>query len=228
MCELVGCYVLASYLLDAFDVIDYLWPNGDKGVGKTHFLDVVTELAYLGQLVLSGGSYASLRDLADYGATLGFDDAEGIMDVKRCDPDKRALLLAGNRRGATVTVKEPDGDRWVTRLIHTFCPRLFSAIRLLDDVLASRTITVPLVRSCDPDRARAEPLDHAAWPCDRRHLLDDLWAVGLTALPLLREYDARAAAASGMLAGNWNRGAPSSRWPCGCRTNTGSRDCLAG
>jgi hypothetical protein len=199
MCELTGCFILASWLLDAFDVVGYVWPNGDKGTGKTHFLAVLTELAYLGQLVLAGGSYASLRDLADYGATLAFDDAEGIMDVKRTDPDKRALLLAGNRRGATVTVKELEGERWVTRFIHTFCPRAFSAIRLPDDVLASRTITIPLVRSCDKDRARSEPLDHAGWPCERRRLLDDLWAVGLTGLPQLRAYDARAAAQSGMM-----------------------------
>jgi hypothetical protein len=199
MCEIIACYVLGSYLLDAFDVVGYLWPNGDKGTGKTHFLAVLTELAYLGQLILAGGSYASLRDLADYGATLAFDDAEGIMDVRKADPDKRALLLAGNRRGATVTVKELVGERWVTRFIHTFCPRAFSAIRLPDDVLASRTITIPLVRSSDAGRARSEPLDHAKWPCDRRRLVDDLWAVGLTSLPALRDYGTRAAEQSGMV-----------------------------
>jgi hypothetical protein len=195
LCELTACYVLASYLLDAFNVVGYLWPNGDKGSGKTNYLSVVTEMACLGQLILAGGSYASLRDLADYGATLAFDDAEGIMDLKRADPDKRTLLLAGNRRGATVTVKEQSADKtWVTRHINTFCPRLFSAIRLPDEVLGSRTITIPLVRSGDPKRAKANPMDHATWPCDRRQLVDDLWAVGLTHLPELGQYDAKAAA----------------------------------
>jgi len=94
MAELAGCYVFATYLLDAFNVIGYLWPNGDRGTGKTHFLHTVTEMAYLGQVILSGGSYPSLRDLADYGATLAFDDCEDIMDRKRSDPDKRTLLLA--------------------------------------------------------------------------------------------------------------------------------------
>jgi hypothetical protein len=201
MCEMAACYVLVTYLLDAFDVVGYMWPNGDKGTGKTHFLIVMTELSYLGLLILAGGSYATLRDLADYGATLAFDDAEGIMDVKRADPDKRALLLAGNRRGATITVKEkePDGDGWRTRFVHAFCPRLFSAIRLPDDVLGSRTITIPLVRSSDETRARSQPLVATSWPCDRRRLLDDLWALGLTSLPELRAFDAQAAARSGML-----------------------------
>src|SRR5439155_25636373 len=35
LCELVACYVLATYLLEAFNVVGYLWPNGDPGCGKT-------------------------------------------------------------------------------------------------------------------------------------------------------------------------------------------------
>jgi hypothetical protein len=195
MCKLVACFVLASYLLDAFNVAPYLWPNGDKGAGKTNLLVVICEMAYLGQVVLAGGTYASLRDLADYGATLAFDDAEVVMDVKRMDPDKRALLLAGNRRGATVTVKEKGpGDAWYTRHVNTYCPRMFSAIRLPDDVLGSRTIILPLVRSSDPAKAKAQVLDHSTWPCDRRRLLDDLWALGLAHLRELRQHDAQAAA----------------------------------
>jgi hypothetical protein len=193
MCELVACYVLATYLLDAFHVVGYLWPNGERGSGKTSCLQVIVELAYLGQLILAGSSYACLRDMADYGATLAFDDAEAIMDPRRTDPDKRTLLLAGNRRGATVTVKELEGERWVIRHVNTFCPRLFSAIRLPDEVLGSRSIIVPLVRSGDPARAKANCLDPLDWPCDRRRLVDDLWALGLAHLPELPGHDRTAA-----------------------------------
>jgi hypothetical protein len=200
MCELAACYVLASYLLDAFNVVGYLWPNGESGAGKTTLLQVVTETAYLGQLILAGSSYPTLRDLADYGATLAFDDAEAVMDVRRADPDKRTLLLAGNRRGAAVAVKElePDGQRWATRYVDAFCPRLFSAIKLPDEVLGSRSIIVPLVRSGDEKRAKANPMDPEDWPCDRRRLVDDLWAVGLRHLPELAAFDRRAAAAAAL------------------------------
>jgi hypothetical protein len=199
MCELVGCYTLGTYFLPALNVVGYLWPNGDTGSGKTNLLVVVCELGYLGQVILAGGSYACLRDLADYGATLGFDDAEAIMNVRKADPDKRALLLAGNRRGALITVKEPTADRgWTMRYIDAFCPRLFSAIRLPDPVLGSRSIIVPLVRSPDPERAKRNPLDYAVWPCDRRRLLDDLWAIALTHLPKIPAYDAAAARQSNL------------------------------
>ena len=190
MVEMVACHVLGTYLLDAFNVVGFLWPNGHRGSGKTQLLLVHTELSYLGQVILAGGSYASLRDLADYGATLGFDDAENIRDFKRFDPDKRALLLAGNRRGAVISVKEPDGNRgWHTRYVNAYTTRLFSAISLPDPVLASRTIVVPLIRTTDRKKANSQPLDYGQWPHDRRQLIDDLWATGLAHVATIGQYD---------------------------------------
>ncbi len=186
MSDMVACFVLATWFLDAFSVIGYLWPSGERGSGKTQLLTAAAELAYLGQVVLGGGSFASLRDLAEYGATLAFDDAENL-----ADPDKRAMLLAGNRRGSTVSLKEPFGEGWRTRHVTTFCARLFSAIRLPDPVLASRTIVVPLVRTADRRRANADPLEYGLWPHDRRALLDDLWALGLAHRSQLPDYERR-------------------------------------
>jgi len=194
VCELTACYVLASYLLDAFRVIGYLCAGGEHGSGKTSFMYVVAEMSYLGHVLLAKTSFPILRDLADYGACLAFDDAEDVMDPKKGDPDKRALLLAGHRRGTVIPLNEPAGPRgWRTRYVSTFCPRLFSAIRSPDNVLASRTIMLPLVRSSDERRSKASPTDYSVWPFDRRRLVDDLWSVGLTHLPALPEYDATAA-----------------------------------
>jgi hypothetical protein len=192
MAEAITCYILSTWFLDAFNVVGFLWPNGERGSGKTHLLIVITELAYLGQLILAGGTFACLRDLADYGATLAFDDAECLSDPKKTDPDKRALLLAGNRRGVTVPLKEQGPDKnWHTRYVNAFCPRLFSAIRLPDPILASRTIIIPLIRTADRERANTDPHDYAAWPTDHRKLLDDLWALSLANLSKLPEYDTR-------------------------------------
>jgi hypothetical protein len=102
-------------------VTGFQWPNGDRGSGKTQLLNVICQMAYLGQALLAGGSYAALRDLADYGACPAFDDAENLSEAAKADPDRRALLLGGNRRGATVAVKEPAGARgWWTRYISAF------------------------------------------------------------------------------------------------------------
>ena len=192
MSEMVACYILTTWFLDAFNVIGYLWPNGEKGSGKTQLLMIVAELSHLGQVILSGGSFASLRDLADYGATIAFDDAEPLADPNnKNNEEKRALLLAGNRRGAKVPVKEiGPTQQWRTRYINNFSPRLFSAIRIPDPVLASRTIIVPLVKTADRYRGNADALDYAVWPHDRRQLIDDCWALSLAHIRELRRYEA--------------------------------------
>ena len=112
------------------------------------------------------------------------------------DADKKALLLAGNRRGATVSLKEPIADgAWKIRHVNAYCPRLFSAIELPDPVLLSRTIVIPLVRSADKTKMDREPSDYDTWPkgCVRGELVDDLWSMGLENLAAVREYDQAAA-----------------------------------
>ena len=190
MARFVACYCLATWFLPAFSVTGYLWPNGDRGSGKTHLLHVVTELAYGGRVILAGSSFATLRDEADYGFTLAFDDAENLSDPRKTDPDKRTLLLAGNRRGNSVALKEKRGEEWETRYVNTFSFRLFSAIHLPDNVLASRSIIVPLIRTPDRFRANADPLDYSLWPHDRRKLVDDLWLLSLAHLSELLDCEA--------------------------------------
>lgn len=193
MCELVACYDLATYMLDAFHVVGYLCTNGERGAGKTSCLAVVAELGYLGRMILSSSSFPSIRDLADCGATLCFDDAEAVMNAQKTKPELAELFLAGNRKGNTVTFKELVNDKWVPTEVNTFCPRLFSAIRRPEPTLASRSIMVPLVKSLDPRRTKSNVYDYETWPCDRRRLLDDLWAAGLAHLAEMPEYAKRAA-----------------------------------
>jgi Domain of unknown function (DUF3854) len=189
MCEMLACQELATWFLDGFNVIGYLWPNGEKGSGKTKLENLVAATAYLGEVILASSTMAVLRDLADYGATLCFDEAERL-DSKNADPEKLALLLSGNRRGSTMAVKElADDKRWITRHVSTYCPRLFSAIRLPGETLESRSIIVPLVRSANKAKANSEVLNPKHWPHPRPELIDDLWALALAHLAQLPQYE---------------------------------------
>jgi hypothetical protein len=139
--------------------------------------------SYLGQMLTMGGSFAALRDLADYGATLLFDDAEHL-DDQRTDPDKRALLLAGNRRGTQIPLKEPNGDRtWKVRWVNAFCPRGFTAKNQPYGALATRSLLIPLIKTADSVRGNRDPARVEGWPCSWQQLQSDLWALALTLLP---------------------------------------------
>ena len=191
MSEMLACFAISTWFLDAFSVAPYIWANGERGSGKTSLLFILVRLSYLGASLSPSGSFAALRDLADYGATLGLDDAEDLTDPKKSDPDKRAILLSGNRKGITVPLKEPNpnGQGWKTREVNCFCPRIFSTIQKPDPTLSSRAIIIPVVRTAQRSKGNADPLDDMQWPCDRQKLIDDLWAMSLQHLAEMPEFD---------------------------------------
>jgi hypothetical protein len=191
MSQMLACFVIGTWFLDAFSVAPYIWANGERGSGKTSLLLILVRLSYLGSSLSPSGSFAALRDLADYGATLGLDDAEDLTDPKKSDPDKRAILLSGNRKGITVPLKEPNpnGQGWKTREVNCYCPRIFSTIQRPDPTLSSRALIIPVVRTAQRSKGNADPLDDMQWPCDRQKLIDDLWAMALGYLPDMSVFD---------------------------------------
>jgi hypothetical protein len=174
MADFLACWVLSTYATCEFDVVGYIWPNAERGSGKTQCLNTITELAYLGLTTTSSSSFASIRDEAMLGATIGFDDCENI---KKMDHNKRELLLAGNTKGASVALKvqgRREGD-WETQYVDPFAPRAFTSIGLPDPVLESRTIMIPLVQSSDQARTRRKPKNHDDWTIRPSKLRDYAW-----------------------------------------------------
>lgn len=188
MSRVMACMSLVTWLASEFDNVAYFQPTGEAGAGKTKLVELWIWTSYLGQMVTSGSSFATLRDLADYGGALGIDDAEFLADPKKVDPHLRELILSGYRKsGSEIGVKEPGVDgAWMTRWVRTYSPRAFSAIRLPDVVLGSRTISIPLVKSTDKAKADRLPDHSSTWPTDRARLMSDLWALALELLPRAR------------------------------------------
>jgi hypothetical protein len=182
MCELVACFILTTPFVEAFNVVPFLWINGDKGSGKTQLLTLISMVSFLGQMMLSSGSFASLRDHADNGACLCFDEAENLSGPK-ADPQKREIFLAGNKRGSTVTLKKQGKDnKWENQYVNMFCPRVFSAIEKPDPTLSSRSIIIPMVRTRDKSKGSADIWEFDHWPHEQKRLVDDLWLVALASL----------------------------------------------
>jgi hypothetical protein len=191
MCELIASFLLATPFVEAFNVVPFLWINGDKGSGKTQLLTLISMMSFLGQVMLSSGSFASIRDHADNGACLCFDEAENLSGQK-ADPHKREIFLAGNRRGSTVTLKRLNKDnKWENQYVNMFCPRIFSAIEKPDAVLASRSIIIPMVRTMDKKKGSADIWEVNHWPHEQRKLIDDLWLVALANLAEMPAYDSK-------------------------------------
>lgn len=191
MCELIACFIFATWFVEAFNVVPFLWINGEKGSGKTQLLTVISMLSFLGQVMLSSGSFASLRDHADNGACLCFDEAENLSGPK-ADPQKREIFLAGNRRGSTVTLKKAGKDnKWENQYVNMFCPRIFSAIERPDSVLASRSIIIPMIRTLDRLKGNADIWESGHWPFEQSKLQDELWSAALENFSQVSSFDSK-------------------------------------
>jgi hypothetical protein len=190
MCELIACEILSSWFLESFNVTGFLWINGERASGKTQLLMLISQLSYAGRVFLSAGTFASLRDHADSGATLCIDEAENFSHAQ-FNADKREVLLSGNRKGSSITYKKKNKNDVYDKTYYsnTYCKRVFAAIAKPDPVLASRSIIIPLVRTANKDKANADILDFKLWPHDPQRIVDELWLLALENLSLLSSYE---------------------------------------
>ncbi len=115
---------------------------------------VVAELAYLGEVITAGGTFASLRDLADYGAALAFDDAESLSD--RRTPTPTSAPTAGRQ---PARVRSRSRNWQTTGNGHPLRERLLPPAVLSHPHAGCgagpRTIVIPLIRTADRDKAKS-------------------------------------------------------------------------
>ncbi len=190
MCSYVACWALSTWFMPGLTVASYIWPTGPYGTGKTNLLIVLSKICYLAELILPSGTHAAIRTFAQYGSTLLIDDAERLTYRSNTDNPLRELLLGGNRKGATVPMRVPSGERgWRNVRVNSFSPKGFSAVNLPDSVLASRAVMVPLKRTTDRNRGNTDPNDTEYWPIKLRKLTDDLWALALANLADIPQFE---------------------------------------
>jgi len=200
--DLVTCYILHTWFLDALPSAGFLWVTGGPGSGKSTLMLLIAQLSHLGEALSPSSSFATLRDVAGAGGLMGIDDAEHWADPKKTPPEIRQLILSGNRRGVVVRYKEPspDGKGWVNAFVDAFCPRVFTAIARPDSTLSSRNIVLPLSRTDDEVRGNADPMNYDLWPHKPRVLRDQLWALALHHLPQIPTH-VKAVSEAGVLVG---------------------------
>ena len=195
VCEFLAAYVLATWFLPAFTDFPHLWIVGDTGAGKTRLLHLLARLSHLGLVLPPSAPLPALRDLAALGAALAVDNADGLFASlitqlgfrPGAATQRQALFLAGARRDILfpLRLRAPGSAAYALTHLDVFGPRLFAAQQPPHLAATPRALLLPLLRSNDRARTRADPSDPAAWPVHPRALLNDLWALTLARLPEL-------------------------------------------
>ncbi|MGH9418134.1 MAG: hypothetical protein ACRD01_16045 [Terriglobales bacterium] len=140
--EIAACYVLFTWVYDAFNELPYLRLRGDAGTGKTRFLLTAGSLCYK-PVFASGASTVSplFRILDEFRGTLLVDEGDFRFSDEKTEIVK--ILNNGNARGFPVLRSEAKtGKEFSPRAFSVFGPKLVATRGYFEDrALESRCLT---------------------------------------------------------------------------------------
>lgn len=129
-------YIMMSYIYVLFQVIPYLWINGEKGTGKSTIMKLLNKLCF-NPLFCSNINPANIfRQVDNDGSTIILDEFEKMYGEEKQEIVK--LLNQGfNKDGV---VPRCVGQNNQIKKFRSFSPKIMGGISNIDDVLFERCI----------------------------------------------------------------------------------------
>lgn len=140
--KIAACYVLLTWVYDAFNELPYLRLRGDFGSGKTRALTVIGSICYR-PFFASGASTVSpiFHTLDSFGGTMVFDEADFRFSDEKSELVK--IFNNGNVRGfpvlrTAITIKK----EFDPRAFNVYGPKIIAMRKSFEDeALESRFLT---------------------------------------------------------------------------------------
>lgn len=177
----VAIWAMGTYVYRIFRYYPYIWLNAEKGSGKTHLMEVLSPIAFNGDLLTSSTEAVIFRDIENNAGTMFIDEAE---KMKKADREVHGALMdilkAGfNKSGAAKRVEKDIWGNFIVKKYSAYSPKMLAGIEELDDVLRDRTIRLPILRKKDSESVeRFKDTDQVLQT--QRNIRDDLYIFALT------------------------------------------------
>jgi hypothetical protein len=144
----VALWVMGTYLYMVFRYYPYVWLNAEKGSGKTLLMEVISAIAFNGELITSPTEAVIFRDVSYNQVTMFIDEVEQLSKRDK-DVYRSIISLLNNGSNKSGCVKRVEGNvkgNFAVRRYLAYSPKMFAGINEIDDVLRDRTIKIPLLR----------------------------------------------------------------------------------
>lgn len=129
-------YILMTYVYVLFQVIPYLWLNGERGTGKSTIMKLLNKLCF-NPLYCSNITPANIfRQIDNDGSTIILDEFEKMYGEDKQEIIK--LLNQGFNKDAVVS--RCVGQNNQVKKFRSFSPKIMGGISNIDDVLFERCI----------------------------------------------------------------------------------------
>ena len=185
----VSLWVMGTYAFMVFRYYPYVWLNAEKASGKTLLMEVLSAIAFNGELIMNPTESVIFRDISNNLITMFIDEVE---QLRKRDKDTYgsliSLLNSGFNKAGVVKRSEATGQGgFVVKAYSAYSPKMFAGISEIDDVLQDRTVRIPLLRKKDAEttqryKGTPEILEL------QRSIRDDLYVFALTYAKDLAEY----------------------------------------
>lgn len=174
-------WVMGTYVFMIFRYYPYVWLNAEKGSGKTLLMEILSSVAFNGDLITNPTESVIFRDISNNLITMFVDEVE---QLRKRDKDVYGSLIsvfnAGFNKSGVVKRSEATGQGgFVVKAYSAYSPKMFAGISEIDDVLQDRTVRVSILRKKDNEtvqryKGTAEIIEI------QRSIRDDLYVFGLT------------------------------------------------
>lgn len=185
----ISLWAMGTYVFMLFRYYPYVWLNAEKASGKTLLMEVISAIAFNGELITNPTESVIFRDISNNLITMFIDEVE---QLRKRDKDVYgsliSLLNAGFNKAGVVKRSESTGQGgFVVKAYSAYSPKMFAGISEIDDVLQDRTVRVPLLRKKDNEivqryKETPEILEL------QRSIRDDLYIFALTYAKEIAEY----------------------------------------
>jgi hypothetical protein len=150
----IALWDAGTYVHQAFLAYPYLWLNGLKGTAKTSILEHMNRIVYHAKMSSMMTNSALFRSVDETQATILCDEGESLLVVggKEQDQESRkrvSLFNAGYKAGATVTLSESKGEKFVVRNFSAYSPKAIASIGAISDTLQSRSLIVIMLKAME-------------------------------------------------------------------------------
>jgi len=176
----LALWIMGSYVFMLFRYYPYVWLNAEKGSGKTLLMEILSAIAFNGDLITNPTEAVIYRDISNNLITMFIDEVE---QLRKRDKDVYSSLIsvlnAGFNKSGMVKRTECTPDGYVIKAYSAYSPKMFAGISEIDDVLQDRTVRVSILRKKDDEyvkryKTNAEVLEL------QRSIRDDLYVFALT------------------------------------------------
>ena len=177
-------YIMMTYIYILFQVIPYLWINGEKGTGKSTIMKIMSKLCFNPMFCSNVNPANIFRQIDNDGSTIILDEFE-----KMYGEDKQEIIKILNQ-GFNIDGVVPRcvGQSNQIRKFRSFSPKIMGGISNIDDVLFERVIkyTTKKVKNITVPKFREDK----DTKMELNKLVDDLYIFGLIYAPKIKEiYD---------------------------------------